>query len=56
LHIANAFETVVNTPVGLLDDNLLYGLVKVLGIDEFSATHLLRYLELFWIGVDTNDP
>ena len=53
--VANALKAVVHAPGGHLDNDLLNGLVKVLGVDAVGGAKSLGQIELAGVGVHGND-
>ena len=53
VHIAYAFERIVQPSVSHVDEHLLNGSVVILGVNEFIAAKLLGHFELLGVHVDT---
>lgn len=55
LGIADTFEREINTTAGELDDDVLNGLVIIIGVDAIRGAKLSGKLEFVFIDVDRND-
>lgn len=54
--ISDALKGVVHTPIGHLNQNLLDGLLGVLGADTLSSSKLFGFGILILVNVNANDP
>lgn len=55
LHVADALKGVVTAPLGELHQNLLNGLLIVLGVQAISGTKLLGSIKLGRVDIDGKD-
>ena len=55
LHIANAFKAVIYAPAGHVDNDLLDGLVIILGVHAIGGAELFRQFKFGWIGINGDD-